>query len=271
MKRVTAIASLLLSGALLAGCGEKDYTGTYRSPTPNAKLVLNIRGKSVEVWKESRSGEFLGAYEGITLTQNEDKLFIDDNKNNRLVFKRNIDEQSLDCLNCKRWGFPDDELTFKRDPNGPYDLNKIRDEQRQKEEAKEKAYWEQAQKEAAKAARTKVESKKLDRYQGDWVQQRISSYEKIAVLGIWANKPIKYWKFDYDNVISNRTPPEPDFIVDDRGLTIGDDDNKFTLVLGNDKKTLICISCSPQRRWVRADDNKDLSDISYMKQLAGRP
>lgn len=53
----------------------------------------------------------------------------------RLAMKRNVDEQSLDCLNCKILRIKD-ETVWKYDPKGPYDIDQMLQAQSRRDEEK---------------------------------------------------------------------------------------------------------------------------------------
>lgn len=121
------LAAILMMAALLAGCGEEDFTGAYRVETPRGTvLVLSVDGDKARLFSEIGTPPRImphGAFLDVSVVNG--KLMLDDpNGNERLVLTRNVDERSLDCLTCDEMLHEGlDHWSF--DPNGPYDVDQL--------------------------------------------------------------------------------------------------------------------------------------------------
>lgn len=105
--------------------------------------------------------------------------------------KRNVDERSLDCLNCKVLGLRADGLVWNYDPKGPYEVDQLLKEQARKREEALNAELEMMQKEALEKGRRDMEARKLAPFEGDWVLQRATKYEPLTIMGVWRTKQIR--------------------------------------------------------------------------------
>lgn len=197
------------------------------------------------------------------------KLILDDkNSSLRLVMKRNVDERSLDCLNCKVLGLRADGLVWNYDPKGPYDVDQVLKEQERKREDALNAELEKMQKEALEKKRRDMEARKLTPFEGDWVLQRATKYDPLIIMGVWRSKQIRVWSFKYDTM-DRLSYQLPSFEVTDAGLKVGEGFTAKLYSLSVDKNVLTCMSCGKPMSWVKADPNKDLSDRSYARKMAG--
>lgn len=270
MRTMLKFAAAVVTGAFLSGCSGEDFTGAYRfkDSSMNGTMVLNVHGDEAELFGDlGKDGiKPLGK---MKVSIKEGKLLLDAvNSSTRLVMRRNVDERSLDCLNCKVLGMRTDEHVWKYDPEGPYDVDQMLKEQARKNEEALNAELEKMQKEALEQARRSSEAPKLKTYEGDWVFQRTSKHDPLTIMGIWREKQIRVWSFKFESM--DRLKYEtPRFEVTDAGLKIGAGPDAYLYTLSADKKVLTCMDCSKPVRWVKADPKKDLSDRHYARKMAG--
>lgn len=133
MYRLFKLGAAVVAVSLLSGCGEEDFTGAYRYTLPGEALVLNIEGGEAKIFAEKEGRVLLRST--LTASVKDEKLFLDTADDaKRVVMKRNVDERSLDCLNCKVLSFGKDEVHWKYDPHGVYDVDQLLKEQARKDE-----------------------------------------------------------------------------------------------------------------------------------------
>ncbi len=264
-------AAIVFAGSFLVGCGDEDYTGAYRLHAPNdLTFVLTIRGDDADIFVEKGREARINPLGRMTVSVKGEKLFLDDvNSDDRWVMTRNVDERSLDCLNCEALNLKD-TMHWKYDPQGPYDLEQLLKEQARKDDEARNAAMEKVQKEALEKARRNSEAPKLTPYEGDWVYQRNTKHDPLTIMGIWREKQIRVWSFKFESM--DRLGYEtPGFEVTDAGLKIGAGPDAYLYTLSADKKVLTCMDCSKPVRWAKADPKKDLSDRHYARKMAGNP
>lgn len=149
MRPLFMISAIIFATVLLTGCGDEDFTGAYRF---DESLVLNIQGKQAKIFFQSNDRVALRSIFNVVVK--DDKLFLDSvNDATRIVMKRNLDERSLDCLNCKVIHFKDDDILVKYDPHGPYDVDALLKAQAAKDQEAALKAQELAKKEAEEAAK----------------------------------------------------------------------------------------------------------------------
>ncbi len=183
--------------------------------------------------------------------------------------KRNVDELSLDCLNCKILRIEDDTV-WKYDPKGPYDVDQMLKDQASRDEEELNAELAKIQEKALQQGMRDLEAPKLTPYEGDWVYQRTTKQDPLTIMTIWRKSQIKSWSFKFETM--DRLGHEvPGFEVTEAGLKIGTGPKAHLYSLSPDKKTLTCMDCTKPERWLKADPNKDLSDRYYARQMAGNP
>ncbi|NQD81160.1 hypothetical protein HP436_13340 [Pseudomonas sp. CrR14] len=272
MRTLFKFASVAVAGAVITGCGGEDFTGAYRYHEQISKgaMVLNIHGDEAEIFADIVASGIKPVGK-LSVSQKDGKLILDDkNSSLRLVMKRNVDERSLDCLNCKVLGLREDGLVWNYDPKGPYDLDQLLKEQARKREAALNAELEKMQKEALEKGRRDMEARKLTPFEGDWVYQRATKYDPLTIMGVWRSKQIRVWSFRYETM--DRLSYElPGFEVTDVGLKVGEGSTAKLYSLSGDKNVLTCMNCGKPMSWVKADPKKDLSDRSYARKMAGNP
>ena len=167
MRIFFTIAAAMVAATLLSGCGDKDqnFTGAYRFSFPTESFTLNVQGNEAKIFARLEDGRIVQRSR-FTASSKGEKLFLDFKNNGheavRLVLIRNIDERSLDCLNCKEIHFKDDKMLWRYDPHGPYDVDKLLEEQVAKEQ-------EQARKDKEEAA---ILAARLATYEG-WVEHQV--------------------------------------------------------------------------------------------------
>lgn len=270
MRTLFKFASVAVAGAVITGCGGEDFSGAYRYHEQISKgaMVLNIHGDEAEIFADIVASGIKPVGK-LSVSQKDGKLILDDkNSSLRLMMKRNVDERSLDCLNCKVLGLRADGLVWNYDPKGPYDLDQLLKEQARKREEALNAELEMMQKEALEKGRRDMEARKLAPFEGDWVLQRATKYDPLTIMGVWRTKQIRVWSFKYETM--DRLSYElPGFEVTDAGLKIGEESKEQLYSLSADKKVLSCINCSKPMIWAKADPKKDLSDRHYARQMAG--
>lgn len=270
MRTLFKFASVVVTGAVISGCGGEDFTGAYRYEESSSKgsMVLNIHGDEAELFADVVvSG--IKPVGKLKVSQKDGKLLLDDkNSSLRLVMKRNVDERSLDCLNCKVLGLRADGLVWNYDPKGPYDVDQLLKEQARKREEALNAELERIQKDALEKGRRDLEAQKLTPFEGDWVYQRITKHDPLTIMGIRKIKQVRIWSFKFETM--DRLSYElPGFEVTDAGLKIGDGSSAKLYALSTDAKLLSCLNCEKPQVWAKADPKKDLSDRLYARQMAG--
>ncbi|OQR31017.1 hypothetical protein BWR59_16025 [Pseudomonas sp. Bc-h] len=271
MRTLFKSASVAVACAVISGCGGEDFTGAYRYQESSSKgaMVLNIHGDQAELFADIVATGIKPVGK-LKVSQKDGKLLLDDkNSSLRLVMKRNVDERSLDCLNCKVLGMRADELVWNYDPKGPYDVDQLLKEQARKREEALNAELEKIQKEALEKGRRDTEAQKLAPFEGDWVYQRTTKHDPLTIMGVWRSKQIRVWTFKYETM--DRLSYEiPGFEVTDAGLTVGEGSSAKLYSLNSDRTIITCLSCDKATVWVRADPKKDLSDRNYARQMAGK-
>ncbi|WP_288374250.1 hypothetical protein [uncultured Pseudomonas sp.] len=271
MRTLFKFASVAVAGAIITGCGGEDFTGAYRYHEQISKgaMVLNIHGDEAEIFADIVASGIKPVGK-LSVSQKDGKLILDDkNSSLRLVMKRNVDERSLDCLNCKVLGLRADGLVWNYDPKGPYDVDQLLKEQARKREEALNAELEKMQKEALEKGRRDIEARKLAPFEGDWVYQRVSKYDPLTIMGVWRSKQIRVWNFKYETM--DRLSYElPGFEVTDTGLKVGEGSSAKLYSLNSDKTIITCLNCDKATVWVKADPKKDLGDRNYARQMAGK-
>jgi hypothetical protein len=272
MRILFNLVSIAVAGSLLAACGGKDFTGAYRFRDSGMKgaMVLNVHGDEAEIF-----GDF--GKDGIKplgkmkVSVKDEKILLDAVKGSlRLAMKRNVDERSLDCLNCTVIGLRKDDQVWEYDPKGPYDVDQMLKEQARKNEEVLNAQLEKTQQKALEQGRRDLEAPKLTPYEGDWVYQRTTKQDPLTIMTIWRQSQIKSWSFEFENM--DRLGQEiPRFEVSDAGLKIGDGSNAYLYTISADQNVLTCMDCGKAERWVKADHKKDLGDRQYARKMAGTP
>lgn len=271
MQKLSNFVSVAVLGTLLAGCGAEDFSGAYRfkDSSMSGTMVLNVHADEAELFGDmGKNG--IKPLAKMKVSVKDKKLLLDAvNSSTRLVMKRNVDERSLDCLNCKVLGMKTDEHVWQYDPKGPYDVDQLLKDQARKNEALN-AELEKIQKEAFEKVRRDSEAPKLAPYEGDWVYQRATKNDPLAVMGVWREKQVRVWAFKFETMDRLRYDT-PGFEVTDAGLKVGTDSNAKLYTLSADKEVLACMNCNRPERWVKADPKKDLSDRNYARKMAGNP
>lgn len=272
MRTFLKLVAVAIAGSILAACGGEDFTGAYRFKDSNMQgdMVLNIHGDEAELFGDNENGiKPLGK---MRVSVKDGKLLLDDvTATNRIAMKRNVDEQSLDCLNCKVIGARKDDLVWKYDPKGPYDVGQLLKDQARKNEEAMNAALEKIQQDALEKIRRDAQAPKLTPYEGDWVYQRTTKKDPLTIMTIWSKSQIKSWSFNFENIDSRQGHEVPRFEVTDAGLKIGDGPKAHLYTLSTDRTVLTCMDCTKSERWTKADPKKDLSDRHYARQMAGNP
>ncbi|WJM90612.1 hypothetical protein QDY63_25145 [Pseudomonas brenneri] len=273
MRTFFSLMAVAVVGSSLAACGSEDFTGAYRFKDSGMKgaMVLNIHGDEAEFFGDFGKGG-IKPFGKIRVSVKDGKLLLDEvNGSLRVVMKRNVDERSLDCLNCKVMGLRKDDQVWEYDPKGPYDVDQMLKEQARKSEEALNAELEKVQQEAIEQGRRNAEAPKLKPYEGDWVYQRTTKNDPLTIMTIWRKSQIKSWSFNFENMDHRLGRDVPRFEITDAGLRIGDGPKAHLYTLSADKKILTCMDCTKSERWAKADPKKDLSDRYYARQMAGNP
>lgn len=271
MRTLFKFAAAVVAGSLLTGCGDDDFTGAYRVQiTKESSLVLNLQGDEADFFLEKGRDARIDYYGKMKVLAKGEKLLLEDEGSIRVAMKRNVDEQNLDCLNCKVLGLKD-EVLWKYDPQGPYDVEQLLKDQARKDEEAQNAELEKMQKEALEQARRDSEAPKLTPYEGDWVYQRTTKHDPLTIMGIWREKQIRVWSFKFENMDDRLGYDVPGFEVTDVGVKIGDGSKAHLYTLSADKQVLTCMDCKRPERWAKADPKKELGDRHYARKMAGNP
>lgn len=272
MRTLFKLAAAVVAGSLLTGCGGEDFTGAYRLQAPkDLAFVLNIRGDEADIFAETGKDARIKSFGKMKVSVKGEKLFIDDvDSNDRWVMKRNVDERSLDCLNCEKLNLKD-TVHWEYDPEGPYDVEQMLKDQARKDEEALNAESEKMQQKALEQGRRNTEAPKLTPYEGDWVYQRTMKHDPLTIMGIWREKQIRVWSFKFENMDNRLGYEVPGFEVTGVGVKIGDGSKAHLYTLSADKQVLICMDCQRPERWAKADPEKDLSDRYYARKMAGNP
>ncbi|OOV91454.1 hypothetical protein [Pseudomonas sp. MF4836] len=272
MNPLFKLAAAVVAGSLLAGCGGDNFTGAYRFKSPNSErtMVLNVHGDEAEIFGQEGAEGRIKPLVKMKVSVKGEKLLLDDvNGTERLALKRNVDERSLDCLNCKVLGIKDETL-WKFDPKGPYDVEQMLKDQARKDEEALNAKMQKMQEQILEDAKRGQAAAKLGPYEGEWVYQRVSKQDPLSIMTILRKSQIKQWSFNFESM-DRLSQMNPGFEVTDTGLKIGTEPKAHLYTLSADKKSLSCVDCPQPQRWAKADPNKDLSDRHYARQMAGRP
>ncbi len=234
-------------------------------------MVLNVHSDEAELFGDFEK-DGIKPLGKMKVSVKDKKLLLDAvNGSTRLVMRRNVDERSLDCLNCKVLGMETDEHVWKYDPKGPYDVDQMLKEQARKNEEARNAEREKMQQKALEQGLRNLEAPKLTPYEGDWVFQRTTKQDPLTIMTIWREKQIRVWSFKFENMDDRLGYEVPGFNVTDAGLKIGDGSKTHLYTLSTDKQILICMDCKGPERWAKADPKKNLSDRHYARQMAGNP
>lgn len=272
MRNFSRFISFALASSILAGCDSEDFTGAYRYKIPGGErvMVLNVHGDEAEIFGEDVSDGRIKPLVKMKVSVKDKKLLLDDvNSSERLALTRNVDEQSVDCLNCKVLGISD-AAVWKYDPQGPYDVERMLKDQALKDEEALNAEILKMQEQIYEQAKRDEEATKLGPYEGDWVYQRTTKQDVLIIMTIWRKSKIKRWSFRFETM--DRIGQEvPGFKVSDFGLKIKFGSENRLYSLSPDKQILTCTNCNRSERWVKADPKKDLSDRHYARQMAGNP
>lgn len=202
MRTLFKFASVAVAGAVITGCSGEEFTGAYRYQEQSSKgaMVLNIHGDEAEIFADIVTSGIKPVGK-LSVSQKDGKLLLDDkNSSLRLVMKRNVDERSLDCLNCKVLGLRADALVWGYDPKGPYDLDQLLKEQDRKREEALNAELERMQKKNLEKGRRDIEARKLTQFEGDWVYQRTTKDELLSITGVWRSNKVRIWSFKYETM-----------------------------------------------------------------------
>jgi hypothetical protein len=273
MRIVHKLAAAIVACSLLAACGSEDFTGAYRFKNSNSDkaMVLNIHGGEAELFAEDGHDGRIKPLIQLKVSSKGEKLLLDNlSGTERLALKRNVDERSLDCLNCKVLGMKEDAAVWKYDPKGPFDVAQLLKDQARKDEDALNAEMKKTQDRLLEQAKRDEQAAKLAPYEGDWVNQRVTKQDPLSIMTIWRKTQIKAWSFNFENM--NRLGQGvPNFEITDAGLKIGDSPNAHLYTLSPDKQTLTCVDCVKPQRWAKADPKKDLSDRRYAREMAGNP
>ncbi|MHC8390185.1 hypothetical protein ACYZTM_19610 [Pseudomonas sp. MDT2-39-1] len=273
MRTFFKLVAVAVAGSGLAACGGEDFTGAYRFKDSNIQrtMVLNVHGDEAEIFGDDGKGR-IKPLAKLKVSVKDEKLLLDDvNGSARLAMRRNVDEQSLDCLNCKVIGLKKDDLVWEYDPKGPYDVQQLLKDQARKDEEAMNAELEKIQQKALEQGRRDAEAPKLTPYEGDWVYQRTTKKDPLTIMTIWRKSQIKRWSFNFENMDYRLGHEVPRFELTDTGLKIGDAPKAHLYTLSADRMILTCMDCSKSERWAKADPKKDLSDRHYARQMAGNP
>lgn len=143
---ILKLGAAAVAATLLAGCGDEDFTGTYRLQTPDdLALILSVRGDEANTyWESNYDGEIrIKPVVIIKATAKGEKLYLDDEKNNHhWIMTRSADGKGLDCLNCEALDYGNDTVRWQYDPRGAHELEQLVKEQERKDEAEENAAFE---------------------------------------------------------------------------------------------------------------------------------
>lgn len=119
MQTLRKTTAALVASTLLSACGGEDFTGAYRVTAPSSKstMIINVRGENAEVFVENKDGRIIPGPKLIATIKGKKLLLGDTQSGQRLALTRNVDERSLDCLNCKAFGLKDDvQLQLQLEP-----------------------------------------------------------------------------------------------------------------------------------------------------------
>lgn len=267
-KSVAAIAASLF----IATCYGEDFTGAYRLQGSNAQkaFVLNIHAKQAELFQIEGKQARIKPLAKMNVSVSNGKLFLDDIKgDDRLALKRNVDERSLDCLNCSALSLPAGTI-WNFDSKGPYALDRMLEEQAAKDDVALNVQMQAYSEQIMDQAQRKTEAAKLGPFEGEWVYQRINSHDPLSIMTIWRKSQIKKWSFNFQT-LDRLSQGTPKFEITDAGLKIETGPRFYLYALSADKRTLTCVDCPTTQRWVKSDPKKDLSDRNYARSMAGRP
>lgn len=267
-KSVAAIAA----SSFIATCYGGDFTGAYRLQGSNSQraFVLNIHGSEAELFRLEGKEPRIRPLAKMNVSINNGKLLLDDTKgDDRLALKRDVDERSLDCLNCTALGLPAGTI-WNFDSKGPYDLTHMLKEQSIKDDAALNAALLASSQKIMEQAQLEDEAAKLAPFEGEWVYQRVTNRDPLSIMTIWRKSQIKQWSFNFQS-LDRLSQGMPKFEIVGTGLRVGTPPQSHLYALSPDKQTLSCLDCTTPQRWMKSDPKKDLSDRNYARSMAGRP
>lgn len=273
MRILHKLAATIVACSFLAACGSEDFTGAYRFKNSNSEkaMVLNVHGAEAELLAEDGRDGRIKPLIKLKVSSKGEKLLLDNlSGTERLTMKRNVDERSLDCLNCRVLGMKEDAAIWKYDPKGPFDVAQLLKDQARKDEDALNAEMQRTQDRLLEQAKRDEQATKLSPYEGDWVNKRATKQDPLSIMTIWRKTKIKAWSFNFEDM-NPLGQGIPNFEINDAGLKIGDGPEAHIYTLSLDKQTLNCMDCARQQRWAKADPKKDLSDPRYAREMAGSP
>lgn len=242
------IAALVIGS--LGGCGGNDFSGSYGAEGPYGKnVVLNITGDAAKIYLADKATSKIGGIHDFKVSYKDEKMLLDETKSNeRIVFKRNVDERGLDCLNCRDFGMA---IKWVLVSPKPYDVDSMLKKQRETEQTKQKATLE------------------LINFAGVWVLKRQYKEDPLEVLSVTIDGDIKQSNFNYSTA-GKMIELHHSYKIEDNVLKLLRQDNSTNYVKSDDGGKLSCVNCKPEHYFVRANAMK-VDDINYTRALAGDP
>ncbi|WP_440058133.1 hypothetical protein [Pseudomonas fragariae (ex Marin et al. 2024)] len=267
----TSIAGII-AWSVVTSCHGDDFIGAYRLQGSNNQraFVLNVHGKDAELYQLEGKESRVKPLAKMNVSISTGKLFLDDVKgDDRLTLERNVDERSLNCLNCTALGLPNGSI-WNFDSRGPYNLPQMLEEQSVKDEAALNAELLASSQKIMEQAQRSSKAAKLGPFEGEWVYQRVTKLDPLSIMTIWQKSQIKQWSFDFQTM-DRLSQGTPNFEILENGLKIRTRPQPHLYALSSDKQTLTCVDCATPQRWRKSDPKKDLSDRYYARIMAGNP
>lgn len=259
MNKTLKFGAAILAAGTLAGCGDEDFSGAYRTDGAYGKqIVLNVSGDDAKIFLVSSSTAEISGVVDFEVDYKNGKLLLDATKEEiRLTFKRGADERGLDCLNCNDGGLrlPAKWALLKPEP---YDVDLMLKEQEEKRQA--------AIKEEEKR---RAEAAKLAKFDGDWVAKRHFKDDSLLIMTISPQKGVRHWAFTYSSAVK-QIEIDRKFEVDNDELVFPSNDSEMRYKLSEDGQKLACTNCNSDNYWLKADPIK-VNDLTYTRNLAGNP
>jgi len=259
VNKTLKFGAAILAAGTLAGCGDEDFSGAYRTDGAYGKqIVLNVSGDDAKIFLVGRSTAEISGLIDFEVDYKNGKLLLDSTKENiHLTFKRGADERGLDCLNCNegklrlpaKWALLQPE---------PYDVDLMLEEQEEKRQA---AIKEEEQRRA--------EAAKLAKFDGDWVAKRHFKDDSLLIMTISPKKGVRHWAFDYSSA-TKQIEIDRKFQVDNDELVFPSNDSEMRYSLSADGTRLTCTNCKSENYWLKADPVK-VNNLDYTRSLAGSP
>lgn len=254
--------SLFIATGIVGCGGDKIASGGYlaKAIDGDKAALLSVTGNAAFYAVMGYDGKFKNPTH-LDISYKDERIFFDDKeKDIRYVFKRDVDEIGLVCINCEepgrkfpvKWNFAQEEA---------FDLAGVFKEQKAAEAAA-----------ALQAERERRDLPKLAHFKGDWVAVRPNKHWDMMVVTVsdkGRNQGVKFWHLDASRYGKIKSIDQQRFQVegDELVIILGDTRNVYKLSEDGDK--LLCTSCGGNVFWKKGDPEK-VNDWYYLQEFSLR-